>query len=173
MIFQLKSYISFFFKSIRLHGIHSPFVYELNNKCFENKEQFPEYQVLKNYRNELLNNHNTIEISDFGAGSRVFKSNERRISRIAKHAGITTHRQRLLLRLINYLKPTSILELGTSLGLGTAALALGNNEALVTSVEGCKNTLKVANSLLEKYNINNVRLQNDLFDNFLRKNRLL
>ncbi|NND63627.1 MAG: class I SAM-dependent methyltransferase, partial [Flavobacteriaceae bacterium] len=50
------------------------------------------------------------------------------------------------------------------------ALALGNNEALVTSVEGCKNTLKVANSLLEKYNINNVRLQNDLFDNFLRKN---
>ncbi len=89
----------------------------------------PEYAVLKEYRNSLLKNNNTIEVMDFGAGSKVFKSNKREISKIAKTAGISPKRAELLFRIVNYFQPKNILEIGTSLGLATSALSLGNSKS--------------------------------------------
>src|SRR5690606_35937297 len=135
----LKSYIKFFFKAKNEHGVHSPFVFDLVTKCFYDKTNYPEYKVLKNYRNSLLNNKNTIEVTDFGAGSRVFKSNTREIGAIAKNAGISVQNAELLFRIVRYFQPEQILEIGTSLGLATSALALGNHEAKITTLEGCPN----------------------------------
>ena len=121
MLFQIKAYIKFLWKSKNEHAVHSPFVFSLITKCFYDSKPRPEYQVLKNYRNSLLKNTNTIEVTDFGAGSKVFKSNKRPIAKIAKTAGITPKRAKLLFRITNYFQPESILELGTSLGLATSA----------------------------------------------------
>jgi tRNA A58 N-methylase Trm61 len=41
-------------------------------------------------------------------------------------------------------KPATILEIGTSLGLATSALALGNTKAKVITLEGCPQTANVA-----------------------------
>ena len=84
MIHQLKSYFKFLWNSKNEHGVHSPFVFHLVTKCFYDKKIYPEYSVLKDFRNSLLNNPAFIEVTDFGAGSKVFKSNKRQISRIAK-----------------------------------------------------------------------------------------
>jgi predicted O-methyltransferase YrrM len=81
---------------------------------------------IKKYRNSLLANKNTIEVTDFGAGSKVFKSNTRVIAQIAKTAGISRKRAELLFRITHYFQPDSVLEIGTSLGLATAALSLGS-----------------------------------------------
>ena len=116
-------------------------MFNLVTKCFYDKKQYPEYAILKNFRKSLLQNKNTIEVTDFGAGSRVFKSNTRQIAKIAKTAGITPKRAELLFRITKYFQPESILEIGTSLGLATSALALGNPKAKITTLEGCKNTL--------------------------------
>jgi predicted O-methyltransferase YrrM len=43
-----------------------------------------------------------------------------------------------LFSIINYFKPKNVLELGTSLGLGTTTIALANHDALITTVEGLK-----------------------------------
>ena len=87
---QIIAYIKFLWKSKNEHGIHSPFVYDLVTKCFYDKKNYQEYEVLKSYRKSLLSNKNFIEVTDFGAGSRVFKSNKRQISEIAKTAGISS-----------------------------------------------------------------------------------
>ena len=135
MLFQIKAYIKFLWHSKNEHAVHSPFVFTLITKCFYDRkpkadpsgsEQAKQYQVLKNYRNSLLENTNTIEVTDFGAGSKVFKSNTRQISKIAKTAGITRKRAELLFRITTYFQPERILEIGTSLGLATSALALGS-----------------------------------------------
>jgi hypothetical protein len=84
MLFQGKAYFKFLWKSTNQHGVHSPFVFNLATKCFYDRKRYPEYAILKKYRESLLQNHNTIEVTDFGAGSKVFKSNTREISRIAK-----------------------------------------------------------------------------------------
>ena len=172
MLFQIKAYLKFLWNSKNEHGVHSPFVFHLVTKCFYDRKPKPEYQVLKNYRNSLLENKKTIEVTDFGAGSKVFKSNSRQISKIAKTAGITQKRAELLFRITNYFQPESVLEIGTSLGLATSALALGSRnlgtKAKITTLEGCTETAKIAQNQLQKFNINNVESVVAEFNNYLQ-----
>jgi predicted O-methyltransferase YrrM len=173
MIFQIKSYLQFLWKSKNEHAVHSPFVFHLVTKCFYDKKPKPEYSILKEYRNSLLDNKNTIEVTDFGAGSKVFKSNTRQISKIAKTAGITQKRAELLFRITNYFQPESILEIGTSLGLATSALALGNPKASITTLEGCPETANQCQLQLHKFNINNVNSIITEFGEYLQSQDLI
>lgn len=150
----LKSYLKFLWYSNNSHGVHSPFVFDLLRKCFYDKKEYGAYVILKKYRNSLLQNKNTIEVTDFGAGSRVFKSNIRAINQIAQNAGISTKDARLLFRIVNYFKPENILEIGTSLGLASSALALGNPKARITSLEGCPETAKISQQQFQKFDFN-------------------
>lgn len=149
----LKSYLKFLWNSNNSHGVHSPFVFDLLRKCFYDNNEYREYTLLKKYRESLLLNKNTIEVTDFGAGSRVFKSNTRAINQIAQNAGISGKDARLLFRIVNYFKPKTILEIGTSLGLATSALALGNPKAQITSLEGCPETAKIARQQFDKFDL--------------------
>lgn len=172
MIFQIKSYLTFIWNSKNQHGVHSPFVYNLVTKCFYDKKKYPEYTILKDYRNSLLANKNTIEVTDFGAGSRVFKSNTRAINQIAKNAGISSKRAKLLYRVVNYFQPENILEIGTSLGLATSALSLGDKNAKITTLEGCPNTLSIAKIQLQKFNFNTIEYINTEFSSYLTTHNL-
>lgn len=165
MLFQIKSYLKFLWNSKNEHAVHSPFVFNLVTKCFYDSESKPDpsgseqakqYQVLKKYRNSLLENTNAIEVTDFGAGSKVFKSNARLIAKIAKTAGITRKRAKLLFRIVNYFQSSTILEIGTSLGLATSALALGNPKAKITTLEGCPETAKTAQEQFRKFGLTNI-----------------
>jgi predicted O-methyltransferase YrrM len=166
MLFQIKSFFKFLITSKNQHGVHSPFVFDLVTKCFYDKTYYPEYSVLKNYRKSLLQNKNKIEVTDFGAGSRVFKSNTRAVNQIVKNAGISSKRAELLFRLVRYFQPESILEIGTSLGLATSAMALGNLKARITTLEGCQNTLLQCQLQLQKFNIN-INTVNSEFSKYL------
>ena len=169
MLFQIKSYLKFLWESKNEHGVHSPFVFTLVTKCFYDKKPKPEYQVLQQYRQSLLENKNFIEVTDFGAGSKVFKSNKRQISKIAKTAGITQKRAQLLYRIVNYFQPTTILEIGTSLGLATSALALGNPKAVITTLEGCPETLAITKSQILISKFQNIEFLNTEFSSYLNQ----
>ena len=166
----IKSYIKFLFHSKNEHGVHSPFVFDLITKCFYNTTKYPEYGILKSYRKSLLENKNTIDVTDFGAGSRVFKSNTREISKIAQTAGITPKNAELLFRIVRYFQPKSILEIGTSLGLATSALSLGNDKAKIITLEGCPNTQKQAQVQLQEQNSNfqNIEFVNTEFSSYFK-----
>ncbi|WP_299439670.1 hypothetical protein [uncultured Aquimarina sp.] len=43
MLFQIKSYLHFLWKSTNQHGVHSPFVYNLITKCFYNRKKRASY----------------------------------------------------------------------------------------------------------------------------------
>ena len=162
-----KAYIKFFFKAKNEHGVHSPFIFDLVTKCFYDKTNYPEYEVLKNYRNSLLNNKNTIEVTDFGAGSRVFKSNTREIAAIAKNAGISVKNAELLFRIVRYFQPEKILEIGTSLGLATSALSLGNKNSKIITLEGCPSTSQKSKEESQKFRFNNIEFINTEFSTYL------
>lgn len=172
MLFQLKSYLQFLWHSKNEHAVHSPFVFGLLTKCFYDKKLKKEYIVLKKYRNELLQNKNTIEVTDFGAGSRVFKSNIRQITQIAQTAGISPKRAQLLYRIVNYFQPGTILEIGTSLGLATSALSLGNPNASITTLEGCPETAKIAKEQFIKFGLININSAVTEFNSYLRNCQL-
>jgi predicted O-methyltransferase YrrM len=167
MLFLIKSYLKFLWYSKNEHAVHSPFVFNLVTKCFYEKKHKKEYDIITNYRNSFLKNRNAIQVTDFGAGSKVFKSNTRPISEIAKNAGISPKRAQLLFRITNYFKPDFVLEIGTSLGLATTAFALGNPNSKIITLEGCPETAKQAQIGFQKFNIYNVDLIVTEFHSYL------
>lgn len=156
MLFQIKSYLKFLWRSKNQHGVHSPFVFNLVTQCFYDKSKKEAYPILKKYRNALLSDKNTIEVTDFGAGSKVFRNNTRQIAKIAKTAGITPKRAELLYRVVSYFRPQVILEIGTSVGLATAALSLGNTEGKVITLEGCPETAATAKKYFESFRFHTI-----------------
>ncbi|HMI07073.1 MAG TPA: class I SAM-dependent methyltransferase [Flavobacterium sp.] len=176
MLFQIKKYLKFLWKSTNQHGVHSPFVFDLVTKCFYDKKIHPEYSILKKYRRSLLQNHHFIEVTDFGAGSKIFKSNKRKISKIAETAGITVRNSELLFRIVNYFKPSTILEIGTSLGLATAAISLGSRsvgtDSIITTLEGCPETAGIAKQQFEKFGFGKIDLKITPFEEILPDFRL-
>ena len=167
MLFLVKSYLKFLWYSKNEHAVHSPFVFSLITKCFYDTKSKPEYSILKNYRKSLLENKKTIEVTDFGAGSRVFKSNTRGVSKIAQTAGISPKRAQLLLRMLHYFQPETVLEIGTSLGLATAALSLGNVKAKIATLEGCPATAKEAQLQFQKFQFQNIDSVITKFNDYL------
>lgn len=125
--------------------------------------------MLEQHRKKLLRDTSTISITDFGAGSRVFKSNERTVKAIAKNAGIPIKRQQLLFRLARYFQPNNLLELGTSLGMGTVAMATGNPNGTVTTVEGCPATSAKAQQYFNSFGIENSTTETLTFEQFFQQ----
>jgi len=166
---QVLSYLKWLPKTFHLHGIHSPFVYTLSKECLKNPKLTAHKRVLSQYKERLLGAERTIPVTDFGAGSRVFKSNTRKISDIAKHAGASQKRMQLLQRMVAYLNPEQILELGTSLGMATFAMAKGNPKTKITSLEGCPATLDIARETLDHFKVTNVELVEGRFRESLKK----
>lgn len=152
MIYQIRQYIKFLLKSSNQHGVHSPFVYNLVTKCFYDKTKFTEYSKIDDYRNALLKDKTTIQGTDFGINARI--------SQIAKHINLSKSRTKLIFRLVNYLNCKSILELGTSLGVETHAMALGNLNGHITTVEHCPNLSQFTSSNFQQQQLQNIDSQN-------------
>ncbi len=164
MLHTILEYIKFIFKSTNQHGIHSPFVYELVTKCFYDKQYYKDYKIIAKYRSVLNNNKSVISVKDLGAGSKVLSTRSRKISNISKKAGITKKRAELLYRIVKYFQTTSILELGTSLGISTCALSLGNPKANIVTIEGCPETASVARQQFKYFSLYNINLLVNEFD---------
>ena len=167
MLFQIISYFIYFFRSTKEHGVHSPFVYDLITTCFNDKSPKDWYKNIDNYRNLLLSNKNLIEVEDLGAGSKKLQHHQRLISQIAKNAGITKKRGRLLGRLAVYLGSKNMLEIGTSLGIGTASLAMATPHSSITTLEGCRNTAAEAKENFKKFDLQNINTVIGNFDETL------
>ena len=169
MFFKLKSYLSFLLKSFNQKNLNSSFILRLKTHCFNIKTSTKKFKIFTNYKGQLLSNKTTIKITDFGAGSTIFSSDERQVSKIARIAGISNKRAKLLIRLVTYFQPTEILEIGTSLGLASSALAAKNIKTNITTLEGCPETAKVAQQQFAKFGFSNITLKVGNFTKTLPK----
>ena len=142
------------------HGLHSPFVFGLYTTVIRHSGEFRAYPRVEQRRQALLASERVLEVRDFGAGSQVAGAGGRRraVRAIARHAAKPPRLAQLLFRLVNHFRPATILELGTSLGLTTAYLALANSRSQVLTFEGCPNTAAVARETFTELGIRNVRL---------------
>ena len=159
--FQLaKKYLHYYFTASngKGHGVHSPFVFELINKVLKDKKQYDCYSVIEKQRQTLLQNNETIEVEDFGAGSSMLKSNKRGIKNIAVSSLKPKKFAQLLFRMVQHYKPATVLELGTSLGITTIYLAKGNENAIINTCEGSSAIAAVAKNNFDTLQIKNIRL---------------
>ena len=142
--YTAKHYLKYLLKATNAHGIHSPFVFKLYTEAISVKKNYYVFDDIENLRYQLLESDQEIAVKDFGAGSKVFQSNKRKVSKMAKYALSNEKTGQLLFRLIEYFKPNTIFELGTSFGINTLYLAKAWHQSKITSFEGCPETIKIA-----------------------------
>ena len=151
------------------HGVHSPFVFDFITTVLNNKQHYYAYDTVEALRQRLELNKNTITVEDMGAGSVTSATKKRTIASIARTAAKPRKFGQLLFRIANHYRPNTILELGTSLGITTGYLVLGNQEANVITLEG---SVTIAEKALENFrdmNLKNVKLVQGNFDDTLSK----
>lgn len=85
----------------------------------------------------------------------------------ARNAAILDFQARLLHRLVNYLKPMEVLELGTNLGKSLACMALGAPQARCTGVEGNRELAGYSARTMQTLGIENAKVVNASFEGFL------
>ncbi len=149
------------------HGIHSPFVFDFITKVLNDDRHFYAYEFIENLRQLLLTDERELIIEDFGAGSRVKKTNLRSVKDIAGSSLKPKKFGQLLFRIVDRYSPSTILELGTSLGVTTAYLAAAKLASVVVTMEGSKAVAKVAKNNFCNLNLPNIRLVEGNFDETL------
>jgi predicted O-methyltransferase YrrM len=149
-------YINYKLTAYTEHDLHSPFLYNFYMELIKNENPFGDFEELNEIRKELLTNATTIEITDFGAGSKKLKSNKRQVKNIAKHGIAQKKQAEFLYRLLNKFRPKNVVELGTSVGLTTLYLAKSIPKSAVYTIEGCPNLYQFSKQLFKDQPATNI-----------------
>ena len=167
ILFQLLAYLRFWLRSGNAHGLHSPFVFGLYTSAVRHAGTYGAYAAVEERRRQLLGSTDSIAVADFGAGSHTGAGRQRRVADIARTAAKPRRLAQLLFRLVNYFRPATVLELGTSLGLSTAYLAAADSRSRVVTLEGCPNVAGVARATFAQLQLGNISLVEGNIDDTL------
>ncbi len=154
----IKSYYRYLLRRKGKHSIHSPFVYDFIIKVLEDHKTYPAYRMIDNSRIKLLNDSNVIETVDFGSVAKnkefvTYRASVKHLTKLRSQSVKETH---LLYRIVKYFNPDTILEFGTATGLGSMALASGNPQARLITMEGCAAVASVAENEFRLNEISNI-----------------
>ena len=166
-----KAYVRHMLTARNAHALHSPFLFKLYNEAIRHRAT-PEIMGLLRLRRDVQRDGRTITMEDFGAGSRAGMDTVRTVKSIASNSGVPSRYGAVLYRLARFTEAQNILELGTSVGLGTAFLATAVRDnptgAKVASIDASRATQKIAREYLEKLSLTEyVELLTGTFDDML------
>lgn len=162
-----KKYLHYYFTAGNRHDVHSPFVFDLVEKVLRDKKKSAAFGEIEQIRRSLLQSSESLQVTDLGAGSLMNAGRERKVSDITRHAAKPPKFGQLFYRLIQYLKPEYLLELGTSMGMSTAYMAKAVPPATVHTIEGCPNIAARAGRNFEALQLQNIKQHVGNFDTVL------
>ena len=166
---QVKSALSYFCRSKTIYQVHSPLVFEFTEKLFEGDRQYYIFEKIERLRKQLLANNNTVQITDFGAGSLTGNKASKPIKDIAGSALTRKQFCELLFKIVNHYRPSTIVELGTSLGLATMYLAAARPaSSTVYTLEGNPHVAAIAKQNFQKLELKNIELILGQFEHTLQ-----
>jgi len=165
-LFSLLAYLHYLGKSGSRHSVHSPFVYNLVDKIFRNREEHQAFRDINKLRKRLLSKSQIIEITDFGSATHHKAYNHRfeRVDSIVRNSSISERYGRLLFRLVEYFEPRTIIELGTSVGISSLYMSTAFPEANIFTIEGCTTKSEQAATNFEAMKVSNIMQHIGRFD---------
>lgn len=172
---RVQQLFKFYAAAQTKYQIHSPFVFELVSEVLEDDRFFYAFEDVERVREEMLRSNSPIEITDFGAGTGG--SNDvpegrpttrvAPLHRIAARAGSPLGQAWRLFRLAHFLKPATMLELGTSVGISAMYLASAARDAAFFTLEGCPNCAEIARINLDILKLKQAQVVTGPFENTL------
>ncbi|SFT76948.1 Methyltransferase domain-containing protein [Lishizhenia tianjinensis] len=146
-------FIKYSFRAKRRHGVHSPYVYRLQDESFKNDFSATFLKSFKSFEKALTKNSELIAVNPFGAGSKKGKKKQLPLNKLANRARTSSKYGKLIFQLGEHIGAQHVLELGTHLGIGTAYLSQISTLKSLTSVEGCANLHRKAHDHLTQLGI--------------------
>lgn len=164
---RLFTFLQFYFSAATLHGVHSPFIFDFCKNILDDKRHYYAFKNIEQLRRSLLSEKKKIRPQDFGAGSKVAVRPERSIAGVAKTSATHPFFGRLLFKMVHHYKPATILELGSSLGLGSLYLAQPAVHQQFITIEGDPETAKWAQLQLNRLQTKRSTVRQGTFDTVL------
>ncbi|MCK5367796.1 MAG: class I SAM-dependent methyltransferase [Cyclobacteriaceae bacterium] len=151
---QLKTillFVEYYLKVVDQHSLQAPFVFQFYKNLIQGIKRAKGNDEIESIRKMLLKDHSIVGGQDFGAGTRIQKSsNKRTVASIAKY-GISSRKDCIFLsELIKLFQPETCIELGTSLGIETAYLAKSVSIKSLYSFEGNEPLVLKAGQLMRQ-----------------------
>ncbi|MBN2175412.1 MAG: class I SAM-dependent methyltransferase [Bacteroidales bacterium] len=163
----IKAYMNYYLRAVTKYDVHPPFLYDLITKVLNDKTYNPGYDRVESLKAKLLKDQTRINVEDYGAGSKANRSDQRSITQITRFSSKPKKYGRLLFRLVKNFKPENVLELGTSLGLSAAYMALANPDSKIITVEGSTEIAKAARHNFDDLDLKNIKPVTGQFDHVL------
>lgn len=164
-------FIDFLIHSGNRYRLHSPFLYSLAEEVLRGNKPADGGEKIEMLRQECLESKEIIMKTDYGEGGKnsgaaIYPVELRRIAMTS----ITPKGQALrFARLVQFIKAGRILEIGTSLGMTTAYLAMANPESRVITLEGCPELCRKAGEHFARLGLKNIELIEGRFEDTLPK----
>ncbi|GAB4490786.1 MAG: class I SAM-dependent methyltransferase [Saprospiraceae bacterium] len=164
LIFRFRQFLKFYWNAVTKYQLHSPFVFDLVNAVLEDERWYYAFRDVERVRGKMLESAVKLEVTDFGTGKTKRHASVRQV---ARQSSSSPRQGRMLFRLANWASPTTVLELGTSLGVGAMYLASGMRSAKFITLEGCADFAQVARTNLEILELKNAEVVTGEFDQTL------
>jgi predicted O-methyltransferase YrrM len=145
------------------HNIHSPYVYDLYTKVIAERGEYYCFEDIEKLRQTLHTAPVPIVIDDYGTG----KNRTEKLNTLVKRAAKPAAEAQLLFRLIQYFKPTTIVELGTHVGISSCYIASACKSAQLHTIEGSAKLSEVAQLNFKRLQLTNVTPHIGTFDDVL------
>ncbi|MEE4198302.1 MAG: class I SAM-dependent methyltransferase [Bacteroidales bacterium] len=176
--FKFLQYI-LFSRHSKGHGIHSPFVYNIVSRVFQDKRVDDHLKQVLNIHRKYKNSSAPLVFEEMGAGSHtkphriplikaITKQNHSLVSTTVgkniRNSSVSRKYGSLLYRLVKHFKPGHLLEIGTSLGISTLYIAQGAPGSDFITLEGVKEKRKIAKKLAGELKLENIHFMSGDFD---------
>ena len=162
-----RRWLIFYRKAITVPEIRHPFVQSLGQALLEDQRWFYVFSDAAGLRDYIAQNHQLIPQSEYGAGSQVLKDKQIKVSELGKSAAVDAANGQLLFRLVNFLQPKNLLEMGTSLGLSAVYQAAAALEGRFLTLEGSPVIAQLAKQHLAGLKYRNIEPYQGSFDQLL------
>jgi predicted O-methyltransferase YrrM len=153
--FRIKSFFSYWLNAVDEHSLHSPFFFDFYTTQVKTSADSHPFAHIELLRRKLLSDDRTIDVRDLGI--KGTERSLRKISDIARTSLSSARFSAFYLRLANYFGATTIVELGTCLGINTLYLA-EKKDATITTFEGSASIADIAAVSFQFGAKDNVRL---------------
>ena len=162
----LGGFLSYYRKAQVGRKLACPWLSRLVEQVLNDQRYYYAFDRAEALRRRFLADTRSIEVEDLGAGSQKLQGKQRKIADLARHAASSPQQGRWLFHLIQHWRPKRLLELGTSLGIGTYYQAAGlASGAEMHSLEGCPKIAALAAEQLQS--LPNLYLHQGSFETLL------
>jgi protein-L-isoaspartate O-methyltransferase len=156
----LLRWMRFYLKASTIYDVHSPFVAGLIHHVVEDKRWYYAFSDIESRRRVWKKDETPVMLSALGAGSMVSGSQVRTAGELLSSNAVDPETGRRLFRLVSWIKPQYLVELGTAQGISTAYMASAGSNTQFYTLEGNQVVAEMAQRHLAELQKTQVKLMN-------------